>query len=267
MTAIHPSAVIDADVELGQDVEIGPFCVIGPGVRIGARTRIASHVVIEGPSEVGADCVIHSGAVLGGAPQHAAYANERTSLRVGDRSIVREHVTLHRGTAQGRGVTQIGADAYLMAGAHVGHDCVLGDHVTMANGAVLGGHVQVGDFVIVGGLAAVHQRARIGRHAFVGGMAGINHDLIPYGSAWGNHAHLEGLNLVGLKRRGLPRERINALRAGFKCLFWSDGPFEQRVEATAAGHAGSPEVMEIIEFIRGPSARPITMPRGEPREV
>ncbi len=261
MSQIHASAIVDAQAELGPEVEIGPFCIVGSKVRLGARTRLISHVVIEGPTEIGEDCLIHPHAVLGGAPQHTAYRGEPTRLVIGDRNVIREQVTLHRGTPQGRGVTRIGSDGFFMVGVHIGHDASIGDQVTMANSVTLGGHVEVGDFVTLGGLAAVHQRVRIGRYAFVGGMAGVNHDVVPYGSVWGNHAHLEGLNLIGLKRRGLSRSAINALRAGFKRLFWGPGPFQERLEEVAATSIDSPEVMEMVEFIRGHAARPITLPR------
>jgi UDP-N-acetylglucosamine acyltransferase len=220
-------------------------------------------VVIEGPTRIGEDCIIHSFACLGGAPQHSGHKGEATELLVGDRNIIREHVTMHRGTAMGRGVTRVGSDGFFMASAHIGHDCIVGDRVTMANTATLGGHVQVEDHVIIGGLAAAHQNTRIGRHAFVGGMAGVNHDVIPFGNVWGNHAHLEGLNLVGLKRRGFSREVINTLRAAYRMLFAEEGTFQERVEDTALAYAHSAEVMEILTFIRADSSRPLTTPQRE----
>ena len=163
----------------------------------------------------------------------------------------------------GRGVTTVGADGFFMVGVHIGHDCIVGDEVIMANSATLGGHVVVEDHVIMGGLSAAHQHTRIGRHAFVGGMAGVNHDVIPFGNVWGNHAHLEGLNLVGLKRRGFARETINTLRAAYRMLFAEEGTFQERLDDTAATHATSPEVMEIVEFIRAASDRPLTTPQRE----
>jgi UDP-N-acetylglucosamine acyltransferase len=263
MTQVHPTAIVNGGAWLGADVEIGPYCIIGAGVRLGDRTRLAAHVVVDGQTEIGEDCVVHPFALLGAPPQHAGYKGEPTRLTIGCRNVIREHVTMHCGTAMGRGVTKVGSDGFFMAGAHIGHDCIVGDKVTMANTATLGGHVSVEDHVIIGGLAAAHQYTRIGRHAFVGGMAGVNHDVIPFGNVWGNHAHLEGLNLVGLKRRGFPRDVINTLRAAYRMLFAEEGTFQERVEDTASAYAGSPEVMEILAFIRADASRPLTTPQRE----
>jgi UDP-N-acetylglucosamine acyltransferase len=263
MTCIHPTAIIHGGASLGAGVEVGPYCVVGGAVSLGDRTRLASHVVLEGHTAIGEDCVIHPFACLGAAPQHSGHKGEPTRLVVGDRNIIREHVTMHCGTAMGRGVTKVGSDGFFMAGAHIGHDCIVGDRVTMANTATLGGHVQVEDHVIIGGLAAAHQNTRIGRHAFVGGMAGVNHDVIPFGNVWGNHAHLEGLNLVGLKRRGFSRDVINTLRAAYRMLFAEEGTFQERVEDTAAAYGHSEEVMEIVGFIRADASRPLTTPQRE----
>ncbi|HEY1559461.1 MAG TPA: acyl-ACP--UDP-N-acetylglucosamine O-acyltransferase [Caulobacteraceae bacterium] len=263
MTTLHPTAVVSDDARLGENVEVGPYSVVGPHVILGARTKIGSHVVIEGHTEIGEDCAVHSFAALGDAPQHAGHRGEPTRLVIGDRNLIREHVTMHCGTSEGRGVTSVGSDGFFMVGVHVGHDCIVGDHVIMANTATLGGHVMLGDFVIMGGLSAAHQNTRIGRHAFVGGMAGVNHDVIPFGNVWGNHAHLEGLNLVGLKRRGFSREAINMLRAAYRMLFAEEGTFQERLEDTADAYAASPEVMEIVEFIRADASRPLTTPQRE----
>ncbi|MBV9994280.1 MAG: acyl-ACP--UDP-N-acetylglucosamine O-acyltransferase [Caulobacteraceae bacterium] len=263
MTKIHATAIIERGAELGEDVEVGPYCIVGPDVRLGARTRLRSHVVVEGHTEVGPDCQIYPFASLGAAPQHTAHRGEPTRLVIGPRSLIREQVTMHAGTAIGRGVTTVGADGLFLVGAHVAHDCVVGDNVIMINAATLGGHVTVSDFAYLGGLSAVAQYTRIGRHAFVGGMAGVNHDVIPFGSVWGNHAHMDGLNLVGLKRRGFSREQINALRAAYRLLFAEEGTFQERVNDTAQAYADWPEVMEIIEFVRAEDGRSITMPARE----
>ncbi|MHB8530057.1 MAG: acyl-ACP--UDP-N-acetylglucosamine O-acyltransferase [Caulobacteraceae bacterium] len=263
MSNIHPTAIVDGKARLADEVEIGPYCLVGPHVRLGDRVRILSHAVIEGHTEIGADCIVYPFAVLGAPPQHTAHKGEPTRLRIGARNLIREHVTMHAGTAAGRGVTTVGDDCLFYVGAHVAHDCVVGDHVILINSATLGGHVLVEDFVIMGGLAAAHQNTRLGRHAFIGGMAGINHDVIPFGNVWGNHAHLEGLNLVGLKRRGFSRETINTLRAAYRMLFAEEGAFQERLEDTVEAYGASPEVMEIVRFIRADSDRPITMPRRE----
>lgn len=263
MSRIHPTSIIDRKAHIAEDVEIGPYCVVGGDVTLDAGVRVLSHVVVEGVTRIGHGCVIHPFALIGSPPQHVGHKGEPTRLDVGPRNIIREHVTMHCGTVLGRKLTRVGSDGYFMVGVHVGHDCIVGDHVVMANNATLGGHVVVSDHVIIGGLAAAHQNTRIGRHAFVGGMAGVNHDVIPFGNVWGNHAHLEGLNLVGLKRRGFSREAINTLRAAYRMLFAEEGTFQERLEDTAQAYADSPEVMEIVGFIRADASRPLTTPRRE----
>jgi UDP-N-acetylglucosamine acyltransferase len=263
MTKIHPTAIVGAGAELHDDVEIGAYCIIGDRVKIGAGTNIQSHVVIEGVTELGENNVVHPFAVLGGPPQHTAYNDEHTRLVIGDRNLIREHVTMHTGTPSGRAITKVGSDGFFMASSHVGHDSTVGDHVTMAHGAVLGGHAKIDDFVILGGLSAVHQNCRVGRYAFVGGCAAVAKDVIPYGSAWGNHAHLEGLNLIGLKRQGFTREVVNDLRTAYRMLFADEGTFQERVEDVARVFAGSERVREIIDFIQADAARPLCLPHAE----
>ncbi len=263
MSRVHHTAIVDAKATLAEDVEIGPYSLVGPNVTLGRGVRLISHVILEGITQIGDGCVIHAFSNLGGPPQDMGYRGEPTRLDIGKNNVIREHVTMHCGTAKGRGVTTVGSHGFFMVGVHVGHDCVVGDHVAMANTATLGGHVVVEDHVIMGGLSAVHQHTRIGRHAFVGGMAGVNHDVIPFGNVWGNHAHLEGLNLVGLKRRGFARETINTLRAAYRMLFAEEGTFQERLEDTAVAYAASPEVMEIVDFIRADSGRPLTTPQRE----
>jgi len=263
MTQIHPTAIVSPGAQLGQDVEVGAFCTVGPQVQLGDGVRLVSHVVIEGATQIGAGTTVHPFAVLGGAPQHLAHKGEETRLVIGERNIIREHVTMHTGTVGGGGVTKIGSDSLYMVGAHVAHDCIVGDRVTFANNATLGGHVVIGDFVFMGGLCAVHQFTRIGRYSFVGGGGVVTKDIIPYGSVWGNHAHLEGLNLVGLKRRGFSREAINALRAAYRLLFADEGTFQERLDDVAETHAGTPEVMEIVDFIRADANRPLCLPERE----
>ena len=260
---VHPTALVAKGAELGDGVAVGPFCVVGGKVRIGAGTKLASHVVVEGSTEIGVGNQIHPFAVLGGPPQHTAYKGEDTRLVVGDNNIIREHATMNIGTVNGGGVTKVGSNGFYMIESHVGHDCVVGDNVILIKQATLGGHCLIGDFVIVGGLAAVHQFTRVGRHAMIGGLAAVVKDVIPYGSVWGNHAHLEGLNLVGLKRRGFSREAINTLRAAYRLLFADEGTFQERLDDTSETYAGSPEVMEIIDFIRADGSRPLCLPERE----
>lgn len=257
---VHATAVVADGAQLAEGVEIGPYCTVGPEVRLGAHVRLVSHVVVEGVTEIGADCVLGPFAMLGGSPQHLAHRGEATRLIVGERNSIREQVTMHTGTVAGGGVTRVGSDSLFMVGVHVAHDCVVGDRVAMANNAALGGHVHVGDNVFVGGLAGVHQHTRIGRHAFIGASAMVTKDVIPFGSVWGNHAHLEGLNLVGLKRRGFTREAINDLRAAYRLLFAQEGAFSERVADTARVFDASPEVGEIIAFIRADATRPLCLP-------
>jgi UDP-N-acetylglucosamine acyltransferase len=260
MADVHPTAIVARGAEFAEGVVIGPYCIIGPKVTLHENVRLTSHVVIDGVTELGADTVVHAFASLGGAPQHLAYKGEDTQLIVGARNLIREHVTMHTGTMMDHGVTRVGSDGLFMTASHVAHDCVVGDHVIFANNATLGGHVKIGDYVFMGGLSAVHQHTRVGRYAFAGGGAVITKDVIPYGSVWGNHAHLEGLNLVGLKRRGFSRDAINDLRATYRLLFADEGTFSERLEDVADAYAGSPEVREIVDFIRADANRPLCMP-------
>ena len=260
MSKIHPTAVIHDGATLGADVEVGPYSIVGANVTLGDGTRLLSHVVIDGVTEIGQGCVIHPFAYLGGPPQHPAYKGEPTRLVIGDRNTIREHVTMHTGTVQGRGITTVGSDSLFMAGSHIAHDCAVGDSVIMANCATLGGHVNMADFVFMGGLSAIHQYSRVGRYSFIGGVAAVTKDVIPYGSVWGNHAHLEGLNLVGLRRRGFTRETISELRAAYRLLFANEGTFQERLADTTEAHGASPEVMEIIGFIQADANRPICLP-------
>jgi UDP-N-acetylglucosamine acyltransferase len=262
---IHATALVAPGAELASDVEVGPYCTIGSRVKLAAGVRLHSHVAIDGETHIGEGCEVFSFAVLGGPPQHAAYKpTDPVRLVIGARNLIREHVTMNGGSSVGRGVTRIGDDCTFYMGAHVGHDCIVGDNVTLTNNATLGGHVVLADYVIMGGLAAIQQRSRVGRYAFIGGLAAVNSDVIPYGMVWGNHATLQGLNLIGLKRRGFSREQINTLRAGFRAMFGKgDGQFRGRVDAAADNFAGSAEVMEIVEFIRAEPHRSLVLPERD----
>lgn len=261
MTNIHPSAIIDKDAIIGENVEIGPFAIIEANTKIGKGTKIKSSAIIRNHTELGEDCVVDSFAVIGGAPQDLSYRDEPTKLVIGDRCTMREYVTMSRGTPKGHGITIVGDDCYFMANSHVGHDCVVGNNVTMANSVALAGHVTVGERVILGGLSAVHQHCRVGRHAFVGGLAAVVGDVIPYGSVIGVHAHLAGLNIVGLKRRGFARTQIHEMRAAYRMLFSSEGTMQERIDDVLARFSDSPEVMEIIDFVRMDASRPLCTPR------
>jgi len=260
MALIHPSAQIAPGAVLGDGVEVGPYCVIGPRAVLGDRVRLVSHVVIEGVTEIGEDTVVHPFAVLGGAPQHLAHKGEATQLIIGARNQIREHVTMHTGTVMGGGVTRVGSDSLYMVASHVAHDCVVGSHVVFANNATLGGHVHLDDYVFMGGLSAVHQHSRVGRFAFIGGLAAVTRDVIPFGSVRGNPAGLEGLNLVGLKRRGFSRDTINDMRSAYRLLFAPEGTLQERLDDVARVFSASPEVAEIVGFIRADANRPLCLP-------
>ena len=263
MAIIHPTAIVHSEACLGENVEVGPYSTIGPHVAVGANTRLISHVVLDGHTEIGEGCLLHPFSYLGAEPQHVAHKGEPTRLLVGARNVIREQVTMHTGTVLGGGVTRVGSDGLYMIGSHIAHDCIVGDGVTFANHATLAGHVRVGDYVFMGGLCAVHQFSRIGRYSFIGGGAIVTKDIIPFGSVWGNHAHLEGLNLVGLKRRGFAREVINDLRAAYRLLFADEGTFQERLEDVARVFANSLEVGEIVDFIRADAERPLCQPHAD----
>ncbi|HEX8232231.1 MAG TPA: acyl-ACP--UDP-N-acetylglucosamine O-acyltransferase [Caulobacteraceae bacterium] len=260
MAGIHPTAMIAAGAELAEDVEIGPYCTVGQRVRLARGVRLISHVVVEGVTSLGEETVVYPFAVLGGPPQHLGHHGEPTELFIGPRNQIREHVTMHTGTVAGGGVTRVGAEGLFMVGSHVAHDCTVGDKVVMANNATLGGHVKVADFVFMGGLSAAHQHTRIGRYSFIGGLAPVTKDVIPFALV-GNDAHLEGMNLVGLKRRGFGRDTIKDLRAAYRLLFADEGSFQERVEDVARVFAHSSQVMEVVDFIRADAARPLCMPK------
>jgi UDP-N-acetylglucosamine acyltransferase len=261
MSRIHPTAIVEDGATLGADVEIGPYCIVGPKVVLGDGVRLHAHVVIEGSTTVGDKTVIHPFAALGQPPQHVAHKGEDTKLIIGRENVIREHVTMHPGTTAGRGQTVVGDKGLFMVGIHIAHDCIIGDNVIFANSATLGGHVTVQDYVILGGLCAVHQYSRIGRYSFVGGLAGLEGDLIPYGSCMGNRAHLAGLNIIGMKRRKLTRERIHNIRNAYRLLFAQEGTFQERLEDVSTLFADNEAVMEIVDFIRAGGNRPLCLPR------
>ncbi|WP_350334065.1 acyl-ACP--UDP-N-acetylglucosamine O-acyltransferase [Coralliovum pocilloporae] len=261
MADIHPSALVDEKAVVADDVTIGPFCVVGPGVSLGAGTRLYSHVVIEGQTSLGAGCTVFPFASIGLPPQDLKFAGEDSRVEIGDNVTIREHVTINPGTEGGGLLTQIGSNCLLMVGVHVAHDAMIGNHVILVNNATVAGHCEIGNHAILGGLCALHQFVRVGPHAFVGGMSGVEHDVIPYGSVIGNRAHLGGLNLVGLKRRGFPRESIHNLRQAYRELFSGDGTLRERVALLGADLASDPLVSEVVQFITSDSKRSFCTPR------
>jgi UDP-N-acetylglucosamine acyltransferase len=264
MTApIHPTAVVDPAAHIGKDVSIGPYCVVGPHVRLGDGVRLLSHVVVEGRTTIGSGTIIYPFASLGHRPQDLKFKGEPSTLEIGANNQIREHVTMNPGTEGGGMVTRIGDNGLFMMAAHVAHDCIIGNNVIMANNATLAGHVTIGDYVIVGGLSAVHQFVRIGNYAIIGGMSGVESDVIPFGLVKGERAHLAGLNMVGLERRGFNRDDIRALRSAYRMLFAPEGTLAERLEETAAQYKGQAQVTRIVEFIRAASNRPLCQPKSE----
>ncbi len=247
---IHPSAVIDPSAELGADVTVGPFTVIGAECKIGDGTFLESHVVIRDYTELGANNHVHPQAVIGGEPQHTAYQGEKTYTRLGDGNVVRECVTIHRGTQQGTGETVLGSNCMLMAYAHIAHDCAVGDNVIMANAVQLAGHVEIGDNVIISGLSAVQQFVRIGEYAFLGGASGYKLDVPPFMLAHGVRGMLFGPNLIGLRRNGFTSEACKGLKKAYKTIFRAGLTKDKSLELVEAELGGVPEVDRLLAFIR-----------------
>lgn len=251
---IHPTAVVDPSAQLG-DVEIGPYAVVGPGVVLRDGVVLHAHAVVEGPTVVGERTVVHPHAVLGGPPQDMSHDGSPTFLEIGPDCVFREFATAHRGTSGGRGITTIGAGCWLMCSAHVGHDCQVGDRVTMANSVALGGHVSVGDGAVLGGLAAVHQHARIGRLAMVGGGAMCAQDVPPFALVKGDRARIHGVNLVGMRRAGM--EPSSAFTKSWQLLFAKGLPLPQAVSEVSQRWAHLPEVADLLAFLKAPTKRGI----------
>jgi UDP-N-acetylglucosamine acyltransferase len=253
---IHPTAIVEDGALLGADVGIGPFCHVGGHAQLGDGVQLSSHVVVAGHTTIGARTVVSPHAVLGGLAQIRGDNAPEARLLIGEDCVIREHVTMNLGSSRDQALTSIGARGYFMAYSHIGHDCIVGNDVTFANGACLGGHVVMGDGVIMGGLSAVQQFGRVGRGAMIGGVTGVNTDVIPFGIAAGDHAELGGLNLIGLKRRGVPRENIHALRAAFKMIFLeSGGSMGDRARNAKAKWPAMPEVNEVADFVLAPAKR------------
>ena len=247
---IDPRAAVDPAAELDSGVRVGPFAVIGPGVQIGAGTEVGPHAVINGLTRIGEDNRIYQFASVGEAPQDLKYGGEETRLEIGDRNVIREGATLHRGTVQDRGVTRVGDDNLFMAYTHVAHDCVIGDHVIMANAASLGGHVHIGDWAILGGFAIVHQFCRIGAHSFAAMGSVITKDVPPYVTVGGHPAKPYGINSEGLQRRDFPSEGIAAIRKAYRRLYLRGLKLEEAQRAIAEIAAEHPEVLLLAEFLR-----------------
>jgi UDP-N-acetylglucosamine acyltransferase len=258
-TNIHPSAVIEEGAVIGQGCQIGPFCHIGPEVVLKDGVVLKSHVVITGQTEVGADTVIFPFAVIGEIPQDLKFQGEKTRLVIGKRNRIREHVTMNSGTEGGGGETRVGDDGLFMAGCHVAHDAVIGDRVILVNNCAVAGHCVIEDDVIIGGLSGVHQWVRIGRGAIIGAVTMVTNDVIPFGLVQAPRGKLDGLNLVGLKRRGVDRSDITALRAAFQMLAQGEGTFQDRARRLG-DETQSDYVTEIVEFVLGNTDRSFLTP-------
>jgi len=255
VTGIHPTAIIAPGARIGAGVEIGPWSTVGADAELGDGVKLISHVVVDGHSRIGAGSTLYPFCTIGLAPQDLKYKGDPTRVEIGERTLIREHVTIHRGTANGGGVTRVGNDCMIMAVVHVAHDCTIGNNVVIANNVVMGGHVRIDDYAVIGGSSALHQFVHIGRAAMVGGVTGIGGDLVPFGMAIGNRGWLAGLNVIGLRRRGYNREQIMMVRAVYKEMFWSGGIFADRVAAVRARLGHDPLIAEILAFVDNPGKR------------
>lgn len=247
---IHPTAIIHPGAQLAENVSIGPYSVIGEYVKIGSGTTVASHVVIEGWTELGCDNQVYQFASIGASPQDLKYAGQETYLKIGDRNRIREFTTLNRGTAEGGGITTIGNDNLFMAYSHVAHDCLIQDHAILANGATLAGHVEIESAAILGGLSAVHQFCRIGCHTMISGGAMVAQDVPPYTVAQGDRAKTMGLNLIGLKRRGFSEEAIRGIKKAYRLVFRSGMRLEDALAKIADEIDTTPELDHFVTFIK-----------------
>ncbi|WP_173932177.1 acyl-ACP--UDP-N-acetylglucosamine O-acyltransferase [Chelativorans sp. Marseille-P2723] len=266
-TVIHPSAVVEKGAQLGEGVRIGPFCHVSSEAVIGDRVELISHVTVLGSTSLGADCQVYPTAILGGAPQNVKHKGGATKLTVGSGCVIREAVTMHRGTDVSRGVTTVGDNCLLMAYSHVAHDCDVGNNVTMANYGCLGGHVVLGDHVIVSGFAAVHQFVRIGHHAFLAGYAAVVGDVIPYGMVMGDRAKLRGLNIVGMKRAGIGHSELQKARRAYGQLFSSERTLAENMAVVRRDFSDCAVAMDILDFMGARDKRSFTLPpAGRPAD-
>ena len=259
---IHPSAVIEDGAEIGENVTIGPFCHVGPQVKLGSGSELKSHVAIHGDTTIGAGARIFPFASIGHEPQDLKFTGEHTTLVIGDNCLMREGVTINPGTGADASNTTIGNNCVFLANSHVAHDCQVGNNVIFSNAVLLAGHCKVGNHVIIGGGAAVHQFCRIGDNAFIGGLAGVENDLIPFGMALGNRAHLGGLNIIGMKRAGIERDSIHKARAVFKHIFSSGYTIKEALETVDPEKADDFVAGKIIQFIRDGADRSLCTPKG-----
>ena len=261
MNKIHETSIVSSSAKIGENVSIGPYCKIDKEVTIADNVTILSHVSISGKTYIGDSTKIWPFAVIGSEPQDMKYDGENGSLEIGENNNIREHVTMHFGTKDGGMATKIGDNNLFMVGAHIAHDCKVGSNCVFANNATLGGHVEVGDWAILGGLAAVHQWGRVGCHSFIGGLAAVTRDLLPYGMAIGNRANLEGINLVGMRRRGFTKEDISEVKKAYSVLFDDESKeFVKRIEELKEIKFKSQTAMNIKEFVSSGTNRAYVSP-------
>jgi len=261
--AIDPTARVSDGARIGADVVVGPYCLVGPRVELSSGVRLIGHVNVTGVTSIGERTVVYPFVSLGTPPQSVHYRGGATRLVIGGGCELREGVTMNTGTEDGGGLTCVGERCTFMVGAHVGHDCIVGNEVTLANNAVLGGHVSVGDYTFLGGHVAIHQFVRIGEGAMMAGMSAARDDIIPFGFALGQTGALVGLNTVGLRRRGATRTELHRLRRAYRSLFFVEGRLAERIGAVAREFAGDPLVEKVIAFIRAGGKRPLMRPRGK----
>ena len=250
MVTVHPTALVEPGAELAAGVQVGAYAIVGSQVRVRSRTCVGSHTILEGRTEIGEDCRIGSHVIIGAPPQDVKYHGEPTRLVIGDRTLVREFATIHRASIGGSGVTSIGPESFIMAYAHVAHDCQLGERVIMANQASLAGHVEIGRCAVIGGMSGVHQFVRIGEYAFLGACSAVLQDIPPFVKAQGNRAKPFGLNVVGLRRQGVSAEAIQALKQAYRIVFLSGLNTSQALAQLEQELSGTPEVQRFVDFIK-----------------
>lgn len=260
---IHPTAIIEEGAQIGDKVQIGPYCTVGPQVVLGEGVELVSHVSLAGSLTIGAHTKVFPFASLGHPPQDLKFKGENSVTLIGEKCTIREYVTIQPGTESDLMKTQVGNNCLLMVGSHVAHDCVVGDNVIMANNATLAGHVTVGNHVIIGGLSAIQQFVRVGDHAIIGGMSGVEKDVIPYAMVMGERARLNGLNIVGMRRRGLSNQTIQEVMKAYEILFDEESglTFIERIEALAQKASDEPAIQNLIQFIKNDSKRNICLPK------
>ena len=256
---IHKTAVIDKNARIDANVEIGPYCVIGPNVEIGQDTKIQSHVSITGQTKIGKNNKVYPFASIGNDPQDLKYKGEKTELVIGDGNTIREYTTINTGTVGGGGLTKIGDNSLLMIGVHIAHDCIIGDNVVIANSAAIAGHAEIGDQVIIGGNCGVQQFTRIGKMAMIGGMTGVSRDVIPYGVSLGNRNYLDGINIIGLRRKKISNKDIICLSDAYKEIFKTES-LNENLSKLNGNFKENTFVQEIIDFINKNKKRTICTP-------